>query len=316
MMTMASPAMTGRALPSAAFVGASPLRSAARGKTVTVVRRPARDTLVDRISLPRHLGSWLLAALFLCVGAFGVVRGGEYDTFVQRNGPLYDVLARTFGFGIALVEVNGATRLSSAEVAAAAGIDGRGSLLFADVEELRQRLKANPMIAEASVRKLYPHALTISITERQPFALWQKDGEVALVASDGTPIDQLRDERYVDLPLVVGKGANEKARAFVALLDTQPSLKPLVKAGNWVSQRHWQLELKDGLIVELPELDPASALASFASLMREYKLSEKAIILVDLRLPDRVIFRLTEEAAQQRADELKKRLPAFKGEPG
>jgi cell division protein FtsQ len=289
---------------------------ATRRKPEAAQRRAPPQALVERICVPRHLGSLLLIALFLCVGAFGAVRGGEYEAFVERNGPVYDMLARALGFGITLVEVKGAARLSNAEVVAAAGIDGRGSLLFADVEELRRRLKANPMIAEASVRKLYPHAISVSITERQPFALWQKDGEVSLVAADGTPIDQLRDQRYVDLPLVVGEGANEKVKAFAALLDTQPSLKPLVKAGNWVSQRHWQLELNDGMIVELPEVDPTSALASFATMMREYKLAEKAIILVDLRLPDRVVFRLTEEAAEQRAEELKKRLPAFKGEPG
>jgi cell division protein FtsQ len=313
MMAMAAPAAGGHALPGAALAGARPV---ARRKPEAAARRAAPETLVARLSLPQHLGTMLLVALFLCVGMFGAVRGGQYAAFIDRNGPIYDTLARAFGFGITVVEVSGASRLSNAEVAAAAGIDGRGSLLFADAEELRQRLKAHPMIAEASVRKLYPHALSISITERQPFALWQKDGEVSLVAADGTPIDQLRDARYVDLPLVVGQGANEKVKAFAALLDTQPSLKPLVKAGNWVSQRHWQLELRDGMIVELPEVDPAAALASFASMMREYKLDEKAIILVDLRLPDRVVFRLTEEAAEQRADDLKKRLPVLKGEPG
>jgi cell division protein FtsQ len=166
------------------------------------------------------------------------------------------------------------------------------------------------------VRKLYPHALSISVTERQPFALWQKDGEVSLVAADGTPIDRLRDQRYVDLPLVVGEGANEKVKAFAALIDAQPTVKPLVRAGNWVGQRHWELQLKNGMTVKLPESDPMAALALFASLMRDYKLSEKALILVDLRLPDRIVFRLTEEAAQQRAEELKKRLPPFKGEAG
>jgi cell division protein FtsQ len=244
------------------------------------------------------------------------VWGGEFDVFVARNGPLKDVLARGVGLGITTVEVNGVSRLSIKEVVASAGIDGRGSLLFADVDALRERLKANPMIAEASVRKLYPHALAISVTERQPFALWQKDGEVSLVAADGTPIDQLRDQRYVDLPLVVGEGANQKVKAFAALIDTQPTLKPLVRAGNWVGQRHWELQLKNGLTVKLPEADPAAALALFAGLMRDYKLSEKALILVDLRLPDRIVFRLTEEAAAQRADEMKKRLPPFKGEAG
>jgi cell division protein FtsQ len=154
------------------------------------------------------------------------------------------------------------------------------------------------------------------VTERQPFALWQKDGDVSLVAADGTPIDQLRDQRYVDLPLVVGEGANEKAKDFAALIETQPSLKPLVRAGNWIGQRHWELQLRNGLTVKLPEVDPAAALARFAVLMRDYKLAEKAIILVDLRLPDRIVFRMTQEAADQRADEIRKRLPPMKGEPG
>ncbi|MBV9752199.1 MAG: FtsQ-type POTRA domain-containing protein [Hyphomicrobiales bacterium] len=288
----------------------------ARPKSKPASRRGASGGGTAAMRIPRFTGTCLIGGLFLAVASFGVWRGGELDAFLARNGAVKEVLARSFGLGITTVEVSGAARLSAAEVVAAAGIDGRGSLLFADVEGLRERLKANPMIAEASVRKLYPHALVISVTERQPFALWQKDGEVSLVAIDGTPIDALRDQRYVDLPLVVGEGANERVKDFAALLDTQPSLKPLVRAGNWVGQRHWELQLKSGLMVKLPEAEPAAAWARFAGLMRDYKLSEKALILVDLRLPDRVIFRLTEEAAAERNEEMKKRLPPFKGEPG
>jgi cell division protein FtsQ len=316
MSAMASPIAGIYAQPRASFAGAPGDRFVAPRKAGQASRRAAPKAAAARSLVPRFLGCLLIAALFLGVGAFGVIRGGEYDEFIAQNGSIKEVLARAAGFGITMVEVDGVSRLSSQEVVAAAGIDGRGSLLFADAEALRERLKSNPMIAEASVRKLYPHALSISVTERQPFALWQKDGEVSLVAADGTPIDQLRDQRYVDLPLVVGEGANEKVKAFAALIDTQPTLKPLLRAGNWIGQRHWELQLRTGMMVELPEADPASALAMFAGLMRDFKLTEKALILVDLRLPDRIVFRLTEEAAQQRADELKKRLPPFKGEAG
>ena len=314
MSAMASPLASAYAAPRAPFGSATGGRAGAAAKLAP--RRAPPGVAEPSWRVPRFTGTLLIAALFLGIGAYGVLRGGEFDAFVAQQGPIKDVVARAFGLGITTVEVSGLQRLSKEEVVAAAGIDGRGSLLFADVEALRQELKQNPMIAEASVRKLYPHAVAIAVTERQPFALWQKDGEVSLVAADGTPIDQLRDQRYVDLPLVVGEGANEKVKAFAALIETQPSLKPLVKAGNWISQRHWELELKDGLTVELPETDPASALATFARLMRDFKLAEKAIILVDLRLPDRIVFRLTEEAALQRAEEMKKRLPALKGEPG
>jgi cell division protein FtsQ len=305
-----------QAKPRPAYAGLPAGRVAASRAAAPRLRRVAPDQSAVPRLVPRLCGTFLLAALFLALGLLGALRGGEYDAFIAANGPLRDVLARAVGLGINTVEVSGTTRLSSEEIVAAAGIDGKGSLLFTDVAAVRERLKANPMIAEASVRKLYPHALAISVTERQAFALWQIDGEVSLVAADGTPIDRLRDTRYVDLPLVVGKGANEMAKAFAVLIDTQPTLKPMVKAGNWVGQRHWELQLKNGLTVELPEVNPEGALALFASLMRDYKLGEKAIILVDLRLPDRVIFRLTEEASEQRNDEMKKRLPLTKGEPG
>jgi cell division protein FtsQ len=316
MSALADPFASAYAAPRASFGGTFRGSFFAPPQGKASPRRATSGAATSSVRAPRFAGSFLLVALFLGVGAFGVWRGGELDEFLARNGSIKEVVARAFGLGITTVEVSGVSRLSPVEVVAAAGVDGHSSLLFADVESLRERLKANPMIAEASVRKLYPHSLVISVTERQPFALWQKDGEVSLVAADGTPIDALRDERYVDLPLVVGEGANEKVKAFAALLDAQPALKPLVRAGNWVGQRHWELQLKSGLTVKLPEADPAAALARFAALMRDYKLSEKALILVDLRLPDRLVFRLTEEAAAERNEEMKKRLPPFKGEPG
>ena len=68
--------------------------------------------------------------------------------------------------------------------------------------------------------------------------------------------------------------------------------------------------------MKLPEADPAAALARFAALMRDYKLSEKALILVDLRLPDRSSSASPRKPRPSANEEMKKRLPPFKGEPG
>ena len=39
----------------------------------------------------------------------------------------------------------------------------------------------------------------IEITEREPFAIWQKEGKLLVVATDGTPIQELQDQRFTDL---------------------------------------------------------------------------------------------------------------------
>ena len=46
---------------------------------------------------------------------------------------------------------------------AIAGVTGRSSLLFLDADEARARLKANPWIADATVLKLYPDRLHITV---------------------------------------------------------------------------------------------------------------------------------------------------------
>jgi cell division protein FtsQ len=151
------------------------------------------------------------------------------------------------------------------------------------------------------VRKIYPNDIAITQVEREPAALWQKDGVINVIAADGTVIDAMRDDRYASLPLVVGENANAKLPEYLALVSAAGPLADRIKAGTYVSGRRWTLKL-DGVDVRLPEDDPAGALARLVKLERNERLLEKDIIAVDLRMADRVVVRLTEEAAAARAE--------------
>ena len=81
-----------------------------------------------------------------------------------------------------------------------------------------------PWVERATVRKFYPSTLAIEITERKPFALWQHDGEVLVMDRNGVGIVPLDDLRFAKLPFMVGGGANETAKPFLADLLTQPDI--------------------------------------------------------------------------------------------
>jgi cell division protein FtsQ len=235
------------------------------------------------------------------VSLAGFVASGRYDAFVIEQGRPLDVAARLFGFGVKRVTINGISRMYEREVLAAAGIDWRSSVPFLDVNEARDRLLRVPLIAQASIRKIYPNDIAITQVEREPAALWQKDGVISVIAADGTVIDAMRDDRYATLPLVVGENANAKLPEYLALIAASGPLAERIKAGTYVSGRRWTLKL-DGVDVRLPEEDPAKALARLVRLERDGRLLEKDVIAVDLRMPDRVVVRLTEEAAAARAE--------------
>ena len=137
------------------------------------------------------------------------------------------------GFNIAAVALTGQKHLSREEILATAGVTGRASLLFLDADAARARLLANPWIAEATVQKLLPDRLAITITEREAFALWQKSGRVGVIAGDGTVLEPYVMQRYMTLPLVVGTGAETGAKDFLALARSLPPA-PRQRAGSCV----------------------------------------------------------------------------------
>jgi cell division protein FtsQ len=274
----------------------APARVLLRGERTR--RGPARWSLALRPA-PRGVGLVLALALLVGAGALGALHGGEYHDFVAREGGLGDYVARALGFGVAAVTISGQSQLPEREILALAGISARTSLPFFDAADARKALEALPLIKQASVRKLYPDRVVIDIIERTPAALWQKDGEINAIAADGTVIDLMRD-KYATLPFVVGEGANARIGEFTALLDASAELRPRIVAGVLVGDRRWNLKLRSGIDVMLPEDDPLSAMASLLTLQRQSRILERDILSLDLRVPGRVFARLSEDAAAAR----------------
>jgi cell division protein FtsQ len=205
---------------------------------------------------------------------------------------------------IAAISLTGSKEVSREEILTTAGVTGRASLLFLDADAARERLMANPWIGDAAVLKLYPDRLQITVTERQAFAIWQKDGRVSVIAADGTVLEPFVERRYVGLPLVVGKGAERSAKDFLAVIDRYPDIRSQLRASILVAERRWNLRLANGIDVRLPEIDIVAALDRLVALDRDKKLLSRDIAMVDLRLPDRVSVRLSDAAAQARDEAL------------
>jgi cell division protein FtsQ len=256
-----------------------------------------------------------MLALLAATGAYGVVRGGHGEAVLAALSELGDDAANAAGFRIESIEIAGLYRLGRADVLAAAGIRENSSLLLINAESTRARLKRDPRIADASVRKLYPGRLEISLEERSAFALWQHERRLDLVARDGAVLAPVAREnaRLVDLPLVVGAGAAEQAAGFLAVLDRYPQIRAETAAAILIAERRWNLRLKNGMDVRLPEADPAAALARLVALEAEQKILTRDVALIDLRVPDRTIVRLSPEAAEARAAALKPRAPKRPG---
>jgi cell division protein FtsQ len=240
----------------------------------------------------------LLFLLLALTGAYGAVRGGHLDRFYASLHDTADRVAQAVGFEKANIVLEGAKRLHRADILRIAGITENSTLFLIDAEGTRAKLLQNPWVADAAVRKLYPGRLEIRIEEKRPYAVWQNHGKFSVVSKDGTVIDQIGADavRKSSLPFVVGAGAEKKAADLFTMLKRFPSIKSEVVAAIFVGGRRWNLRLKSGIDVRLPEDNTDVALLRLVALNKEDRILSRDISVIDLRDADRVTVRLSDEA--------------------
>jgi cell division protein FtsQ len=256
--------------------------------------RPLADLLPRRLrrfaeklerETRRPVGQIAAVGFLFVTALYALTVGGQI-------GRLADSLLVAGGFGIEDVRITGERETSQISILEQLEIEG--SLVSFDVAEAQERLAKLPWIDHALVRKFYPGTLVVEVTERQPYALWQRDGEVTVIDRTGTSIVPLDEWRFAKLPLMVGGGANHTAADILGDLFAEPDIASRMRAAVLVANRRWDLHLENGVTVRLPEKNVRQALARLVKLDTEERLLSRDVVVVDLRLPDRVTVRLPE----------------------
>lgn len=177
--------------------------------------------------------------------------------------------------------------------AAEAGSDKAPQALV-NVAEIRKRLLGFGWIRDARVSHRLPDSLAIDIVERAPAALWQNQGQLALIDSEGVVLDHVPVDKMPDLPLLIGPAANGNEQQITRLMSAVPTLKPQLASATWVGGRRWDLNFQSGETVALPEGEDAAraALVKFARLDKESGLLGRGIVRFDLRVANKMIVRL------------------------
>ena len=163
-----------------------------------------------------------------------------------------------------------------------------------NVSEIRRRLLGYGWVKDARVSRRLPDTLVIDIIERKPAALWQNQGQLALIDSEGVVLDRVPVDKMPDLPLLIGPGANGQEEQLTRLMSAVPTLKPQLASATWIGGRRWDLNFQSGEIVVLPEgEDQARAvLVKFARADKESGLLGRGIVRFDLRRPGQMTVRL------------------------
>jgi cell division protein FtsQ len=193
------------------------------------------------------------------------------------------------GLSVEEVQLEGRVHANKAAVIKALNLRRGDPILAVDLNAARQRLLTLPWIREASIKRRLPDLIQVRIKERKPMALWQRKGRLVLVDTYGEIVTKRKLGRFRDLIIIVGKDAPRHAATLFAMLDSEPILARKVTAAVRVGARRWNVQVKPGIRIQLPEADPHLAWQRLARMHQQHKLLSRDVKTIDLRLPDKLI---------------------------
>lgn len=266
-------------------------------------RRPARFSrrlLRGDVMIPRHAGSAATGAFLLATAAYGAALGGHVPTVLET-------MTSVSGLAVDEVRISGNTETSELDVIGAIGLNGMTSLATLDARAARAQIAALPWVDTATVRKSYPDTIFVEITERNGYAVWQHGKKLTVIDSAGAPIDSYSPARDRTLPLVTGRGAPARVREAMGLVGAYPAIARRTKGFIRVGERRWDIRLRNGITIKLPESGAGEALGALVVLDEAQDLLARDIREIDMRFTDRMVVRLNEPALKARAEAIEER---------
>ncbi len=244
--------------------------------------------------------SWIKMSFITGIALFSsmLLWWAEYP---QRFGHFvsHSLVAATGRMGFCLMDVLVEGRQNASIEKILKVVNGhRGDPLLAyDPYVIKKQLEEISWIRQATVKRQLPGIIFIQLNERQPVALWQHHQQHYLVDEQGVIISSHNLQAFDKLPVIVGGDAPVHAPHILHLLEKFPDIRKKLTALVRVGGRRWDLHLDRTLQIKLPEVKIEEALVRLDLLIKQKKVNAAGISVVDLRVQNQMVMRLTPAAA-------------------
>lgn len=194
----------------------------------------------------------------------------------------YNITAKV-GLVLENLEIGDLKNVTAQEIVECLNADKGIPIFSIDLANVKKRLEENTWVESVIIARKFPSTIAIQVKERTPIAIWQFEGRLYLIDSEGNRIDTYHGQKFENLIQVVGIDANIYAQNLLNELNKYPALAARVKSAVRYGQRRWNLNFNDNFTVKMPEKDFSRAYQYLADLNKNAKLFGNNYKTLDLR---------------------------------
>ena len=219
-----------------------------------------------------------------------------YDQkIIKQFNSIIENYSDKYQYSLSVVNINGLNNINEDEILNLIKPYKGSSIFLIPIKKIAKKISQNNWVKSINIQSNYKDTIEINIDESKPIGIYTTGIQNILFSDDLKILENIANNEKRFSALIKFEGKNS-IHESIKLIDSFPDdFKQYVDKAFLINQRRWDLELKNSILLKLPENNIKEALENYKKIYINFSNEELIEIeSIDLRMKKKIILKYKE----------------------
>ena len=212
----------------------------------------------------------------------------QFNSIIENYSDKYQ-------YSLSVVNINGLNNINEDEILNLIKPYKGSSIFLIPIKKIANKISQNNWVKSINIQSNYKDTIEINIDESKPIGIYTTGIQNILFSDDLKILENIANNEKRFSALIKFEGKNSLHES-IKLIDSFPDdFIQYVDKAFLINQRRWDLELKNSILLKLPENNIKEALENYKKIYINFSNEELIEIeSIDLRMKKKIILKYKE----------------------
>ena len=219
-----------------------------------------------------------------------------YDQkIIKQFNSIIENYSDKYQYSLSVVNINGLNNINEDEILNLIKPYKGSSIFLIPIKKIANKISQNNWVKSINIQSNYKDTIEINIDESKPIGIYTTGIQNILFSDDLKILENIANNEKRFSALIKFEGKNS-IHESIKLIDSFPDdFIQYVDKAFLINQRRWNLELKNSILLKLPENNIKEALENYKKIYINFSNEELIEIeSIDLRMKKKIILKYKE----------------------
>ena len=236
----------------------------------------------------------ILILLFFLITVIYILFFYDQKILKQFNS-IIENYSDKYQYSLSVVNINGLNNINEDEILNLIKPYKGSSIFLIPIKKIAKKISQNNWVKSINIQSNYKDTIEINIDESKPIGIYTTGIQNILFSDDLKILENIANNEKRFSALIKFEGKNS-IHESIKLIDSFPDdFIQYVDKAFLINQRRWDLELKNSILLKLPENNIKEALENYKKIYINFSNEELIEIeSIDLRMKQKIILKYKE----------------------